>query len=336
MNRYLIDINGLGIRQAMVTEEGIQNFNELACAIAFKKGSKTIFGIEAEAARIHAPRDLCEQFWERLDTECIARGNFQSNHAELAALHLDEIYRKDLKAKEVVCIIPTHYQENQRRILTAIAQNNDIPLRYIIQRSLAHCSSLLGKPHIQVDLGFKILTVSWLASQPAMSVVESSVSHDIGYENFLRRWLNGISAEFINQWRIDPLHSAESEQRIRTHIPSLLETLATDPLATFPVSAFTEKNEAKIQVTTEIITGWSISLLTKILNEVKKLIANSPSCAGVHLSFEAGRLPGLKALITNELDIPVVSTLENEIFKGVSGDWPPLASDDRCLYLPYR
>ena len=336
MNRYVIDINDMGIRQALVRDGDIQHLGEVSSGIAVKRGKKIVFGNEAESARAYAPRDLCDQFWERLDTGIVQFGNFQCNHAELAAKHLGEIYRKNLKALEVIGIIPAHYQETQRGILTAIAQNKSIPLRYIIQRPLAHCSSLLGKAHIHIDLGLKFFTVSCLATKPAMSVVDSSISHDAGYAGFVRRWLNGIAAEFVSRCRIDPLHSAESEQRIRSCIPLMLDALAADHEGVFPLTVGPGTNEAKIEVNTALVTGWSISLLAKIQKEVKKMVGNCPSCAGIHLSFEASRLPGLQTLISKELDMPVVSSVENEIFKGVSEDWPPLASDDRCLYLPYR
>ena len=336
MKRYIIDINSMGIRQAMVTDGGIQNIGEATCGIAVKRGDRIVFGNEAEPTRAHAPRDLCDHFWEHLDTAMIEFGHFQCNHAELAAKHLGEIYRKDLNTTEAIALIPAHYQEDQRGILTAIARDSGIPLRYIIQRPLAFSSSLLGKVHIHVDLSLKRLNISCLTSKPAMSVVESSTHHDFGYNSFVRRWLNGIAAEFVSRCRIDPMHSAESEQQIRSHIPSLLSSLAADPDSSFSITAGIGTNDAEIKINTEIITGWSIALHAKILKEIKKIVRNHPSCEGIHLGFEASRLPGLQRMITNELGIRVISSVENEIFKGVSEDWPPIAADDRCLYLPYR
>ena len=206
----------------------------------------------------------------------------------------------------------------------------------MIPRPLAYCAFLEADSYIHVDFTLKNLTISRIAGQPTMSVVETSTRQDTGYTGFVRRWLKNITAEFVSVCRIDPLHSAESEQMIRSSIPSILTRLAADPEVSVPVTIGKAQSEIKIEVNTEMITGWSISLLSKIQKEVKSLVSNCKSCAGIHLGYEASCLPGLRTVLARELDLRVVCSAKNEIFSGIAGDWPPAASDDRCLFLPHR
>ena len=92
----------------------------------------------------------------------------------------------------------------------------------------------------------------------------------------------------------------------------------------------------QIEVDLAMMTGWSVSLFSNIITEIRGLLRHHDSCLGIRLGFEASRLPGLLTLLERELELPIFASAQDGIFAGISNDWPPVSSDDRCLFLPQR
>lgn len=371
MNRLVFALNDLGIRQVIVSENEIRQIGRTESGVAWKNRNKIVFGEDAEAMRAAAPREICDEFWQRLDTTAVETRNFHCNHAELAADQLQQLYTKDSNITDAICIIPVHYQETQRRILAAIANDIGLPLRYMIPFPLARLSSKLkclpptdgapteaelnldnlkssadmnkkgsSKPtewaQIHVDLTRNGLSVSILTGDSAISIAESIYRRDTGFASFLRRWLNGMASEFVSVCRIDPFHSAASEQQLRNSIPTILDTLTNEPESKVTVTTGDNEHGRQIQVDLAMMTGWSIPLFSNILSEIRGLLQRHNSCSGIHLSSEASRLPGLQTLLERELELPIFASGKDDIYAGISSDWPPVSADDRCLFLPQR
>ncbi len=334
MKRLIIDLDDLGIRQTLLSDGVACQLSSNEEGIAWQDAAgNLVFGDKASAARAHAPRDICDNYWDRLDTSTSTQGDFQRNLAELAAEHLQRVVGSNAEATEAIAIVPAHYGPDQRGILASIARDLQIPLRYIIPRPIACAESGNEPAYLHVDISLHSLQISRVNRGPELTFAYLTAKRDLGYLNFLNHWLKGIASEFVDSCRIDPLHSADGELRIRGIISQVLRELGSNSLSAVPVAIDSTEQKHKIEITEALMTGWAISRLSAVAKEITSLTQGT---GGVLLGHNIGRIPGLYDLLSRELDVAVSSTDEGQAIAGVAGDWPPPAADDRCLYLSQR
>ena len=176
-------------------------------------------------AQAHLEPRLCRnRYWHDLNAD---PGNGDKSHAELAFLQLQKMF-KDLGEPnaEVLVVTPSHYTREQLGLVLGIAQECGIKVAGLIESAVAASSRPApDRQLLHVDAGLHRLTVSVIGQGEAAEVEREEHLIDTGVVAMMDRWAHRISELFVIATRFDPMHHAETEQRLYNALPDWVERL---------------------------------------------------------------------------------------------------------------
>jgi hypothetical protein len=179
-------------------------------------------------AQAHLEPHLCRnRYWDELSAE---PGADDKSHAEIAFLQLQRMF-KDLGKPnaDVLLVTPSHYSREQLGLVLGITQECGIKVTGLVESAVAASSRpSLDRQLMHLDMGLHRLSVAVIGQDEAAQVDRAEHLIDTGVITMMDRWAHRISELFVIATRFDPLHHAETEQRLYDALPDWVAQLRPD------------------------------------------------------------------------------------------------------------
>lgn len=209
---------------------------------ALVEDGSVVTGVDARARARLKPRFTHTRFWNALDTTPLSRP-FPSklSRADLAHAHLKHVWERlqdDDGVDEAVLAVPGWYGLEQLGLILGMARSCDISVNGMIDSALAAASGVSGPGAtspvhaVHLDLHLHRCSAARIVREDRLVRETTVVNDDVGLIPLYDAWATFLAQSFVRQTRYDPLHSAESEQKLYDLLPSWLDTLIDDNEAT--------------------------------------------------------------------------------------------------------
>tara|TARA_R110001592_G_scaffold363355_1_gene685056 strand:+ start:21888 stop:23198 length:1311 start_codon:yes stop_codon:yes gene_type:complete len=227
MSLAIIEINDCGL--CCGTDKG-DMFISPGYALLTEQGVTT-----GNAARLKAylkPQQSFNQFWRQLNLSPLPSPTNHARHnADLAYAQLLELHRESGSPEEVVFATPGSFDRDQLSIILGLAKASPFKTLGLIDSAVAATSQLSTANgnqllHLDIQLHQLVLTRLTVDSHIERTLVE--VIADTGLKTFYDSWARYIADKFIQQYRYDPLHTAEGEQQLYNLLPDWLGRMNGD------------------------------------------------------------------------------------------------------------
>lgn len=195
---------------------------------ALLESGALVVGSEARDRARLRPRLIHNRFWDRLGTEPLPRPfPTDLSSADLAHAHLEMLWKGlEGRAEAVILAVPGSHTPAQLGLILGIARACAMPVVGMVDAAVA--ASGQGYPgkhilHVDVHLHRAVVTEIVQDREIIRRRVESS-GH-VGLSLLHDRWVKAIAGLFVSNTRFDPLHVAETEQRLYGELSDLLARL---------------------------------------------------------------------------------------------------------------
>lgn len=205
--------------------------------VAVLEDTATITGKEA-APRIRLKPLLTQtNFWRSLSTEPLPRpSRLIQTTADLAFAQVEALlapYKAD--GEGVLLAIPAGYSREQLGLLLGVVNETGVSVAGVVDAALAACS-LEAAParvlHLDLELHQALLTVlEYVGSarsggdRSGLKRSRYEIAPRHGILALQQTWMRLIAESFVRNTRFDPLHDANSEQRLLDRLPGWLAQL---------------------------------------------------------------------------------------------------------------
>jgi len=267
-----------------------------------------VTGVDARARARLKPRFTHTRFWNALDTTPLSRP-FPSklSRADLAHAHLKHIWeslKDDDGGDEAVLAVPGWYGLDQLGLILGMARACDISVNGMIDSALAAAAGVSGPSAaspvhaVHLDIHLHRVSAARIVREDRLVRENTVVDDDVGLIPLYDAWATFVAQSFVRQTRYDPLHSAESEQKLYDLLPSWLETLIDDNEATLSLRPTGKKLAIELDRRQLVHSAGSYyepiaTLATSVMPPDKPVM--------LLVSHRLGRLPGLVERLSRDV-----------------------------------
>jgi hypothetical protein len=203
---------------------------------------------------------------------------------------------------DVLLVTPSHYSREQLGLVLGITQECGIKVTGLVESAVAASSRpSLDRQLMYLDMGLHRLSVAVIGQDEAAQVDRAEHLIDTGVITMMDRWAHRISELFVMATRFDPLHHAETEQRLYDALPGWVAQLRPD-----------EKLEVDLDGhSLHLESNHFVNALDDQFRALAQLIGSlrTPGVTGVlQLSDRLAQIPGLRDYL-GKLDDCVIITL---------------------------
>ena len=205
---------------------------------ALVEDGSIVTGVDARARARLKPRFTHTRFWDALDTSPLSRPfPNKLSRADLAHAHLKHVWESlqdDDGVDEAVLAVPGWYGLEQLGIILGMARACDISVNAMIDSALAAAAGVSGPSAaspvhaVHLDLHLHRISAARIVREDHLVRENTVVDDGVGLIPLYDAWATLVAQSFVRQTRYDPLHSAESEQKLYDLLPGWLETLIDD------------------------------------------------------------------------------------------------------------
>ena len=181
--------------------------------LASGSGDRLRFGKEAAMQMRLFPQEVFTGIWDELSVDPMQPPLEGFRH--LADLAIAQLRQIDPPKEHQICLVPSWWQREQLGVLLSVLQASQIHSRHLMPRSLALAATR------QEDGKFWILEQSWhqvvltrfRSGRTVKQVEQISLPHH-GALDCLRSLARRVAERCLEEHRVDPLYSAESDQNL--------------------------------------------------------------------------------------------------------------------------
>lgn len=186
--------------------------------------TEVLTGLPALAQAHLEPRLCRNRYWDELSAD---PGADDKSHAEVAFLQLQRMFNDLGKPNAgVVLVTPGHYSREQLGLVLGITQECGINVAGLVDGVVAASSRPSpDRQLLHLDVSLHRLSVSLIGQDDAAQVEREEHLIDTGVVAMMDRWARRISELFVIATRFDPLHHAETEQRLYDALPGWIRQL---------------------------------------------------------------------------------------------------------------
>ncbi len=180
-----------------------------------------------EDARLRAflhPNECNNQFWTQLNqpqAQVAARSN-----ASLAMRHLAFIWNQlPSNIESVILTVPANFTKAGLGLLLGICTELSIPVKAMVHHAVLSPKQAhhIG-PTVHVEMQLHQTSISYLHTlDNEFGVEKQELINDVGILSVYSKAATHIVQSFIIETRLDPLHSAETEQQLYDRLPTWLQ-----------------------------------------------------------------------------------------------------------------
>lgn len=204
--------------------------------LVFDQGT-LISGEAATACARIKPLQAYNQHWQQLNqTPVKLPDNRYRHHADLAYRQLEQ-WLAGFDTEAPLVVAPSYrYQQDQYALLAGMLQALGAKPAGFVHNALLHCQGFLhdagavNEPLIHVDICLHQAHITQLHQRDGQLVITQEWDiPQCGMATLAEGWLKQTARACIQQTRYNPLHSAESEQRLFNQWLPCMASLAQSP-----------------------------------------------------------------------------------------------------------
>ncbi len=204
--------------------------------IAVVNANAIVTGREAQSRSRLTPRFTHTRFWDELDTTPLSRPfPSQLSRADLAHAHLNQLWdeAEDIGRERAVLAVPGWYSLDQLGLILGMARAIGIAVSCMMDSALAAAAGVTaGRAIVHLDLHLHRVSATSIHRDKQLVRENTVVNEDVGLVPLHDAWATLLAQTFVRQTRFDPLHSAESEQKLYDALPGWLDALYDEDVAT--------------------------------------------------------------------------------------------------------
>jgi len=252
-----------------------------------------VAGAEAYANASLNPRRIQNRFWSQLHTEPLPDKRFQHlSAADLVSRQLEQIWQRVASPGDQLAIaVPAYMSHENLGLLLGIATELGIPVVAMIDAAV--CATRRHYEHavpVHIDISLHSSLLTRLTQEGQARVDRTQVIDDCGLLLLQQSWLKVIAEGFVQQSRFDPLHTAETEQMLRSKMPDWLSKAGTAAIVPLELEYRGVRHQIEIE-SLELIAAAG-PVYQSIVSSLRALYRAEETPA-IQLSGRAARLPGL-------------------------------------------
>ena len=329
MSLAIIEINDCGL--CCGTGKG-DMFISPGYALLTEQGVTT-----GNAARLKAylkPQQSFNQFWRQLNLSPLPAPTHHARHnADLAYAQLLELHRVSGSPEEVVFATPGSFDRDQLSIILGLAKASPFKTLGLIDSAVAATSQFSTANgnqllHLDIQLHQLVLTRLTVGSHIERTLVE--VVADTGLKTFYDSWARYIADKFIQQYRYDPLHTAEGEQQLYNLLPDWLGRMNGDQ--ELAIALDSPQGSYRLNINRNDLLANSSKKLDQLQQRLNSILHEEDTLVASH---RTNLLPGLTEQLGPFRTLPdnaaVLGCLEN--LESIAGTGESIHLVTR---LPYR
>lgn len=255
-----------------------------------------------EVARRQArlsPRLSHSRFWYQLDQAPLDRplGSVR-NTADLAYWQLRQV-RDAADGEPLLLAVPSSFEADQLGLLLGLCRAAELGAVGLVDGAVAAVATRAAQGvvlHVDVQL-HRV----WMTRLDVGKAVVRGAGHDLAKPGMVTVWDAAaavIAEAFVKQTRIDPLHSAASEQTLYDALPDWLAQVSVKPVTSLSMTVGGRSH--RISLARDTVVAALHPLLTRVTRALRADVAAAPG-AQVMLSDRAAAIPGLVEALTTAL-----------------------------------
>jgi hypothetical protein len=323
LSKGFIELNDASLNQSV---DG--NLIATSPGYAVMDGEKLLLGSNGQENSRLLPRWTNNRFWSQLNTDPIANSTKSvRHHADIAFSHLEEIWASmqsssDEALTEVVLAVPGCYDRQQLGLLLGMAKESQMPVAGLVDLGLISISQQPSLPTaLYLDISLHRVTITQLSSNGMLRSVETRTISETGLFTMWDRWANTVAKQFIQTLRYDPMHQAESEQKLFDLLPSWIRQEDRTGLFEMDING--------VKHSTQISNEQLLSACSTIYPEMVKTIRSMMTSNDEATLFVSDRFLGFPGLLNSlqlipNLDIELLS--ETAAIDAAAFHWDKIAS----------
>ena len=223
MSTAIIELND----SAIVCAHGDRQLSAPGYALLTDEGVVT--GDEALRSAWLLPQQSHNQYWHQLSLSPLARTNRHArHHADLAYAQLLALHRQAGEPESIIFAVPGNLSNKQLSILLGLAKASPFQATGLVDSAVAAaCHTDISGDVVHLDIQLHATVITRIACGGQIQRQRVSQYPDISLKGFQDTWTHYIADQFIQQYRYDPMHSAQGEQQLRDLLPGWLERLSS-------------------------------------------------------------------------------------------------------------
>ena len=255
-------------------------------------------GVAALAAARINPRHVQHRFWYELSADGLRDQYFHHlSAADLASRQLEDMWSAlPAPVDELVVAVPSWLSAEQLGLFLGIALEANLPVVAMADAAVAATRrEYRNAIPVHVDIGLHCTTLTRILQDGQAHAERSEHLEGCGIYGLYDAWLTIIAEAFVKQSRFDPLHTAQSEQRLLDQLGAWLGAAGRADTVQLELEAGGMTHRAEIE--SLVLIGAAAPWYQQIANRLRALYRAGETPA-IQLTERAASLPGLADMLT--------------------------------------
>ena len=264
---------------------------------ALAEKNRLLVGKAAEKKAHIFPRLVVSHFWDQLNTDPLDHpGPYtQQNHAEIAYVHLSQIWQTiQQHGEQLIVAVPAYYSRDQLGLLLGIARELSLPIRGFVPQALAASARPCPERMLfHLDIHLHRIEITFLNQAQHLTIADTESIPEKGLAYLFRAWVESIAAEFVRTTRFDPLHEARFEQELYDRLPGILDQLQKS--ASLEIEIKANSNTYIATCTRQLLVKKTEPLLMEICRLIENTLTRhkrANQAMAVQITQRLASLPG--------------------------------------------
>ncbi len=287
------------------------------------------------AARIN-PRHVQHRFWYELSADGLRDQYFHHlSAADLVSRQLEDMWRAlPAPFAELVVAVPSWLTAEQLGLFLGIAQALELPIVAMADAAVAATRrEYRNAVPVHVDVSLHCTTLTRIAQDGSALVERSEQLDGCGLYGLYDAWLTSIAEAFVRQSRFDPLHTAQTEQRLLDQLGAWLGAAGRSDSVALELEASGMTHRAEIE--SLVLIGAAAPWYQQIANRLRALYRADETPA-IQLTERAASLPGLADMLTARVGGEVYGLEAGATARGALARCRPVSNDASGVTLMRR
>ena len=292
MSLLAAHVNDAGIQ---VLDSGKILYDEPGFALLEDDALTTGAAAYAEARK--KPRRIQNGFWSALDTTPLKDARFHHlTAADLVSRQLEHIWQRVGRADaRLLVAVPAYMSGENLSLFLGVARELGIPVAALVDSAVAATRRRYkGAMPVHIDFSLHWSMLSRIAQTGQAQLDRSELIDGCGILHLYDAWIATIAEAFVRQSRFDPLHTAETEQRLYDNLPGWLAAASSGSSVPIEIEYRGIGHRAEVD-SLELIAA-AAPIYHSVVSNLRALYRADETPA-LQLSDRAARMPGLADML---------------------------------------